>query len=77
MKLVLFGSAVLGVLLVSGIVSADEKPVHTLPTTTVVGKPQRPLAAIEVSRARMKVTPTTPTLASVTAIQNAARKDPF
>jgi hypothetical protein len=68
---------VISAVLVSLTASADEKVTLTVPSTTIVGHPQRPTASIEVSRVRMQLGATTPTLASVTKIHDAAKKDPF
>jgi hypothetical protein len=54
-----------------------EKKATTLPVTTVYGRAARPTAAIEVSRVRMTLPATTPTLSGASKITDAAKKDPF
>ena len=49
----------------------------TIPDTIVYGRNPRPSAAVEVSKARMQLPLTTPTLAAITRIENATKKDPF
>jgi hypothetical protein len=51
--------------------------VITLKVTDVYGRVQRPAAAVEVSKVRMQLPITTPTLAAVAKIGDAAKKDPF
>jgi hypothetical protein len=54
-----------------------KKNVHTTGEVRIVGNPQRPTAAIEVSKVRMKLGATTPTLTAIGQIHDAAKKDPF
>jgi hypothetical protein len=70
----------LSLLFVSGQAFGEEKEQRTVITmrpTTVVGNPQRPLVSIEVSKVRMQLGATTPTLAAGAKIEGATRKDPF
>jgi hypothetical protein len=77
MKHVLIGLSLVGSMLVAGGASAEDTNVITLKTMTVYGHPQRPAAAVEVSRVRMQLGATTPTLARAAKIHDAAKKDPF
>jgi hypothetical protein len=77
--------ALASVLLIASSAAAEEKQtsasaagrVITLKVTDVYGRVQRPAAAVEVSKVRMQLPATTPTLAAVAKIHDAARKDPF
>jgi hypothetical protein len=61
----------------STVTTVNGKTVYTTPPVRIVGKPQRPTAAVEVSKARMKLGATTPTLTGIGQIHDAAKKDPF
>jgi hypothetical protein len=70
--------------LVSATAGAEEKQapqkVETKVTTKVVevhGRASRPAVVIEITRARMTLPVTTPTLAGLTKVQEASKKDPF
>jgi hypothetical protein len=56
--------------------SADDKNVITLKRVDVVGTARRPAVVIEVTKARMQLSATTPTLAAG-KIQDAGKKAPF
>jgi hypothetical protein len=77
MKPVLAGLSLVSLMLVGRSAAAEEKRVITLQPQTVYGHPQRPAAAVEVSRVRMQLGATTPTLAAASKIHDAAKKDPF
>jgi hypothetical protein len=64
----------LGVLFVAAPASADTT---TMPMIVIEGRAPRPSVIVEVRTARMQLPPSTPTLAAVTKIENAAKKDPF
>ncbi len=75
---VLFALSILAAVgVVSSPAHAEEKNVITLKPYTVYGNPQRPSVVVEVSRARMQLGATTPTLAAASKIQDASKKDPF
>jgi hypothetical protein len=63
------------VLTVSSSASAEETSPVTLKTTTVHGRLQRPAVAIELSRAKMSLGATTPTLAAGLNTQDASKKE--
>lgn len=85
MKHVLVTAITLSLGLVASTAAADESQravvrrenVTTLTPTTVHGRPQKPGIVIMLTRARMQLGATTPTLASITTIQDASKKDPF
>jgi hypothetical protein len=57
---------------------AEEKSnVTTIATTTVHGRAQKPGVVVVLTRARMQLGATTPTLASRSEIQDASKKDSF
>lgn len=77
MKHVVAGLTFASLALLSLSAMAEEPKVHTTPEVRIVGHPARPSAAVEVSRARMKLAATTPTLSSLGKVNDAAKKDPF
>jgi hypothetical protein len=82
MKLVAATLASISLLLVVSTSSADEQQTLTITSTTtkptiVSGRVQRPAIAIEISRAKMQLGATTPTLASGMKMHDASKKDPL
>lgn len=70
-------AAVLTLALLASTASAEDETVTLQRTITVYGRAARPSVTIMVSRERMQLPVTTPTLSAVTKIHDASKKDPL
>ena len=77
MSKVLFAATTMLTLLLVAMPSECRADTTTLPDMIIYGRTPRPAAAVEVSRARMQLPPSTPTLSAVTRIESATKKAPF
>ncbi len=66
-----------GALLVSGDAAAQQKGVITINEVTIVGRVQKPVASVDVSKIQPKLTLAELRQPFLDRIEEAARKDPF
>ena len=79
MKRVLVAASALGVLLFADVASAQQKGggVITINEVTIVGRVQKPVASVDVSKIQPKLTLAELRQPFLDRIEEAARKDPF
>jgi len=79
--LVALSSLALVLVAAPGVARAEENggqgKVTTIPTIQIEGRAPRPAAAVEVSRVRMQLPASTPTLSAIVRIESASKKAPF
>jgi hypothetical protein len=77
MKHALFALTLGGLALFAGDASAQQKGVITLNEVTIVGRVQKPVASVDVSKIQPKITLSELRQPFLDRIEEAARKDPF
>lgn len=77
MKHVLVGLALSALALAAGDASAQQKGVITLNEVTIVGRVQKPVASVDVSKIQPKLTLAELRQPFLDRIEEASRKEPF